>query len=83
MVTRSISIEIPESLLIAEKTDEVSFAKELCILVAVKLYEMGQLSSGRAAELVGMLRIEFLISVGHYKVFPFMDELNDIEGYAH
>jgi len=37
MVTRHISIEIPESILIAEKTDEVSFARELRVLTAVKL----------------------------------------------
>lgn len=82
MVTRHISIEIPESILIAEKTDEVSFARELRILAAVKLYEMGRLSSGRAAELAGMSRIEFLMSLGRYKVFPFISELSDLESHA-
>ncbi len=82
MVTRHISIEIPESILIAEKTDEVSFARELRVLAAVKLYEMGRLSSGRAAELAGMARIEFLMSLGRYKVFPLMSELNDLESNA-
>ena len=82
MVTRHISIEIPESILIAEKTDEVSFAKELRVLAAVKLYEMGRLSSGRAAELAGMPRVEFLMSLGRYKVFPFASELNDLESHA-
>lgn len=82
MVTRHISIEIPESILIAEKTDEVSFAKELRVLAAVKLYEMGRLSSGRAAELAGMSRVEFLMNLGRYKVFPFASELNDLESHA-
>ena len=82
MVTRHISIEIPESILIAEKTDEVSFARELRVLAAVKLYEMGRLSSGRAAELAGMARVEFLLSLGRYKVFPLISELNDLEGHG-
>jgi len=82
MVTRHISIEIPESILIAEKTDEVSFAKELRVLAAVKLYEMGRLSSGRAAELAGMSRVEFLMNLGRYKVFPFASELSDLESHA-
>ena len=82
MVTRLISIEIPESILIAEKTDEVSFAKELRVLAAVKLYELGRLSSGRAAELAGMSRVEFLMNLGRYKVFPFASELNDLESHA-
>ena len=79
MATRQITLEIPEKVLLAEKTDEVSFARELRILAAVKLYELGRLSSGRAAELANMSRVEFLLALGRYKVFPFQAELNDLE----
>lgn len=80
MGIRQIIIEVPEKVLLAEKTDEVSFARELRMLAAVKLYELGRLSSGRAAELAGMSRVEFLLALGRYKVFPFQAELNDLEG---
>ena len=50
MATRQVILDIPEKVLLAEKTDEVSFARELRILAAVKLYELGRLSSRRAAE---------------------------------
>jgi len=53
MNTRQLTIQIPEIILLIEKTDENTFAKELCLLAAVKLYEFGRLSSGRAAELAG------------------------------
>ena len=79
MTTRQIVIEVPEKVLLAEKSDEVAFARELRILDAVKLYELGRLSSGRAAELAGMPRVEFLLSLGRYKVFPFEAELKDLE----
>jgi predicted HTH domain antitoxin len=79
MATRQIVLDIPEKVLLAEKTDEVAFARELRILAAVKLYELGRLSSGRAAELAGMSRVEFLQTLGRYKVFPFQAELNDLE----
>ena len=79
MATRQIILDIPEKVLLAEKTDEASFARELRILAAVKLYELGRLSSGRAAELAGTSRAEFLLSLGRYKVFPFQAELNDLE----
>ena len=79
MATRRIILDIPEKVLLAEKTDEVAFARELRILAAVKLYEMGRLSSGRAAELAGMARVEFLLALGRYKVFPLQAELNDLE----
>jgi predicted HTH domain antitoxin len=79
MVTRQIIIDIPEKVLLAEKVDETAFARELRILAAIKLYELGRLSSGRAAELAGMPRVEFLLSLERYKVFPLEAELRDLE----
>lgn len=79
MTTRQVVINVPEKVLLSEKTDETSFARELCMLAAVKLYELGRLSSGRAAELAGMPRVEFLMELGRYKVFPFEAELRDLE----
>jgi predicted HTH domain antitoxin len=79
MANRQVVITIPETVLLAEKTDEASFAQELRILAAVKLFELGRLSSGRAAELAGMSRVEFLLSLGRYKVFPLESELQDLE----
>jgi len=79
MTTRQIVLNVPEAVLLAEKTDEITFARELRILAAVKLYELGRLSSGRAAELAGMPRVEFLLTLGRYKVFPFEAELCDLE----
>lgn len=79
MSTRQIVIDIPEKVLLAEKTDEVSFARELRLLAAVKLFELGRLSSGRAADLAGIPRVEFLLTLERYKVFPFEAELRDLE----
>ena len=76
MTTRRIAITVPEKVLLAEKTDEQAFANELRMLAAVKLYELGRLSSGRAAELAGMARVEFLLSLGRYRVFPLDAELD-------
>jgi len=70
MTTRQIVINVPESVLQAENTDGDTFAREVCLLAAVKLYELGRLSSGRATELAGMSRVEFLMNLGRYKVFP-------------
>jgi len=79
MSNNKVTLEIPEKVLLAEKTDAKTFATELKILAAVKLYELGRLSSGRAAELAGLSRLEFLLSLKRYRVFPFESELRDLE----
>ena len=79
MATKQITVHIPEEVLLAEKTDEQSFAKELTMLAAVKLFELGRLSSGRAAELAGMSRVAFLMSLSRYHVFPLESELTELE----
>ncbi len=82
MIHHQIKIDIPEKVLLAEKTDVESFGKEIKLLAAVKLFELGRLSSGSAAELAGMSRVEFLLTLPRYKVFPLLSELEDLEHAA-
>ncbi len=58
--------------LVIEYTDDVlaglglsaeEFTEEARLLLAAKLYELGRLTSGQAAKLCGMQRVEFLMSL--------------------
>jgi predicted HTH domain antitoxin len=62
----TIPIQCPDSVLISLKETPERFAYEATKVLAVKLYEMGKLSSGRAAEFSGVSRVSFLQSLGKY-----------------
>ncbi|PZD71122.1 hypothetical protein C1752_07850 [Acaryochloris thomasi RCC1774] len=66
-----VKIDVPDEVLVSLKESDVSISQELSILAAVKLFELGKLSSGRAAQLAGMSRVEFLGKLGRYRVSPF------------
>jgi predicted HTH domain antitoxin len=55
-----IQVDIPDEVLISLKETSASLARELRMAAAVKWFELGKLSSGRAAQLAGMSRVEFL-----------------------
>ena len=64
----SITIECPDDIFRhLNETPEV-FAQEVRVILAAKLYEMGRLSSGKAAELAGMGRVEFFDALDKYGV---------------
>jgi len=50
------------------KLSEVEFVRELRCLAAVKLYELGRLSLGKAAQLADMKRLDFLVYLGQVGV---------------
>jgi len=66
-----VQVEIPDEVLISLKETSQTVARELRLAAAVKLFELGKLSSGRAAQLAGLSRVEFLLALGRYQVSPF------------
>jgi predicted HTH domain antitoxin len=81
---KAIHIKYPESLANALKLSHEDFEKEIKMSSLVKLYEMGKISSGTAAKVLGVSRMDFLDRLYEYKVSQFgysnLDEVNeDIE----
>ncbi|MFZ4675047.1 MAG: UPF0175 family protein [Nodosilinea sp.] len=75
----TIEIQVPEEVLISLKETPASISQELTRLAVVKLFEMGKLSSGRAAQLAGMSRVAFLMILGRYHVSPFQLTAEELE----
>ena len=74
-----ILVEVPSAMLDAVQRTPQEFAVEAKMAMAAKLYEMKRLSSGMAAALVGISRVQFLAELGRYGV-PVIDfSIADLE----
>lgn len=79
MGTKSLEIPYPENLPEALGETPEEFEGELRFLVAAKLYEMGRISAGRAAEMAKMNRSKFLETLGRYRIPVFNYSLEELE----
>lgn len=61
------TLEYPEGLPGLLKLSDEQFTAEIKFLAAAKFYEMGKLSSGKASEMAGMGRADFLKKLRDYR----------------
>ena len=73
----NVTLSIPDEILLALKTTPDDLASRIRFAASVKLYEMGQLSSGSAAQLAGVPKPYFLSRLAEYGVNTF--DLTDEE----
>jgi predicted HTH domain antitoxin len=71
VIVSEIVLSIPEQLLETLRLTPQQAAPELLLAAAVKLFELGRLSSGAAARLAGLPRPMFLAKLGEYGVDTF------------
>ncbi|MEB2309914.1 MAG: UPF0175 family protein [Candidatus Brocadiaceae bacterium] len=73
-----LTIKYSEDVLLSLKETREEFEEEARYLLALKLYELGKISSGKAAKIAGLNRVEFLMRLKKYKVSPFQMDLEEI-----
>ena len=68
---RSLTIDYGDDVLLALGMSPEQFCEEAKILIAVKLHEMGRLSTGAAAELADIPKPLFLTKLADYGIDTF------------
>ena len=75
-----ITFSLDEGALSSVRQDPETFTRELRIAAAVKWYEMHRISQGRAAEIAGLSRAEFIDALGRYDVAVPGDDCGSVRG---
>ncbi len=70
MAVKVLTIPYPEELLLSLKESQTEFESEARLLLAVKLYELGRVSTGMAAKLAGTSRIAFMFALDRFGLSP-------------
>jgi predicted HTH domain antitoxin len=73
-----LEIEVPDSAMSALRRSPGELPGKICLMAAAKLYEVGDLSQERAAELAGLSRQDFVLALSDIGVSPFQGVEEDL-----
>ncbi len=83
MAVQTISIDIPNDILLALNESETDLKKRLKVALAIQLYKLEKLTIGKASQLSGLSRLEFEKELSRNKIpisnLTEEDVLKDIE----
>ena len=74
-----VTILYPLGLEESVQTTSGEVQQQIRLMAALKMFELGKLSSGKAAELAGLSRVGFLDACARYKVSVFNYSADELE----
>jgi predicted HTH domain antitoxin len=74
-----ITLEVPEQVQQALNRTQGEIGRDVKLYAALMLYQLGKLSSGMAAQMAGMSRVDFLYLCGEYSISVFQYSPKELE----
>ena len=79
MEVNSLGIRYPSEILWALQQEPDEFEENARLLLALKLYETGRLSTGLAARMAVVPRVTFMFLLGQHGLSPFGETADELE----
>ena len=76
---KTLTLELPDDAFSALRTSPEEFGRELRLAAAIKWYETERLSQGKAAEIAGLSRSDFIEALSRYGVSPIQVSPSELE----
>jgi len=78
LMSVKVTVVVPEGALSALRVSPEEFGEELKRAAVAKWYELGTVSQGKGAEILGLSRSEFMDVLTHYRVSPYQVDEEDL-----
>ena len=72
-MSKIVAIEFPDDVFTGFAQEPEQVARELRVAAAIKWYEIGRLSQGKAAEVAGLSRAQFVTELSRFGVSPLQE----------
>lgn len=76
----TISIDLPEAVLLSLGKKSEDLGREILVAAVVKWFELGTISQGKAAEILEISRAEFLEVLSDYRVSAWQYTKEELDG---
>ena len=77
-MSKTLTIEMDDNVFPALQVDPDQMIREMRLLSAVRWYEQGRISQGKAAEIAGLSRAAFINALADFSVSPFQETVEEI-----
>lgn len=79
-MSTTLELEMPDTAFSALRVAPAEFGLAMRIAAAVKWYEVGMVSQGKAAEIAGVSRARFVDELGRFGVSAIQETAEELEG---